>query len=745
MLFNRQRFFSNHIFVAALSTILAGTYVSADETIEYCKKSGMRIVNPNLTCDPVTGFPVCRYTFRKVTAADPCVKPGSQSSNAGGSNSSAGSSPAQTTRRGSSGTTQNGQSSGSAPTSTEQSTSIANQQNSSSQRNTNTAPEDERCANDPNCISGDKLRYNAVTDGPVQAGSEAESEYDYDGARKAVAQLEADRLARLNAAGGAGSTNQDTPVTTAGSTNVTPGNSTPTSPSTSNTTTSNNTAASSDVSSGTTSDLASAAGADKPTRPVHDPGWHYNYKKHIKGGEDECSVGTTLDSRFSCGSTRTFIDTAKIANVAGQAIGSAAQQVMGAQSQMRMMQDGVSQSGALKNAAEMQMSGAQMQTAIGAANTAAGVYELYKSFEHKKNKDELTKELNSNFTAEANAKGQMYGDGRLKTDKGYITSGQKLGTTAIEKFQLNNGKGTQLYSERLGQLAAVVNTYPAGTPQHTAALTEYNALLKRKTQHVEGAVNDIGSHAAQEQAKIQRESMDAGVQSTVMGLSQLIQGSFNMQAAKLTMDAADKMQAAANTGPQFAPITPNNTWNNADPLAPRSPTTIRNSQPESQAAVEEEKGMDEPGLGAPLAPMKNDGLVGTPPGAAKFVAKDPPAGGGGGGGGVSGASTSPASGGSGEEPSARLADNRGAPGYEGGGSYGSGGGMAATAGGGPDLSGLLAKFLPNKEEEQAKNNILDYGGRAPASDENGSLLDRNANLFERIHNAYQEKQRKRGI
>jgi hypothetical protein len=73
---------------------------------------------------------------------------------------------------------------------------------------------------------------------------------------------------------------------------------------------------------------------------------------------------------------------------------------------------------------------------------------------------------------------------------------------------------------------------------------------------------------------------------------------------------------------------------------------------------------------------------------------------------------------------------------------GGGGGGGGGAEKGPDLSGLLAQFLPKKDEEKPGNGILDFGGRNPASDGPISLLDRNANIFDRIHETYQDKNRR---
>jgi hypothetical protein len=94
-----------------------------------------------------------------------------------------------------------------------------------------------------------------------------------------------------------------------------------------------------------------------------------------------------------------------------------------------------------------------------------------------------------------------------------------------------------------------------------------------------------------------------------------------------------------------------------------------------------------------------------------------------------------------------MADTRGVPAYDGGGGYRGGGAAGGGPDKGPDLSGLLAQFLPKKDEDTAKNGILEYGerGTPSAANDEGSLLGRNINIFERIHQAYQDKQKRRRV
>lgn len=146
------------------------------------------------------------------------------------------------------------------------------------------------------------------------------------------------------------------------------------------------------------------------------------------------------------------------------------------------------------------------------------------------------------------------------------------------------------------------------------------------------------------------------------------------------------------------------------------------------------------------------------------AAEGPPAGGfktaagggasGGGGGGAPGAGGGGSGGGGAapaEEGKAGYASDFGTKErYETGGAGAGGRGGSGAAGGkdegGVDLNGLLAQFLPKTDEEMVnKNGILDFagGGRAPAAaEEAASYLDKNADLFQRIHETMSEKNRK---
>jgi hypothetical protein len=136
-------------------------------------------------------------------------------------------------------------------------------------------------------------------------------------------------------------------------------------------------------------------------------------------------------------------------------------------------------------------------------------------------------------------------------------------------------------------------------------------------------------------------------------------------------------------------------------------------------------------LSAPVA-GKFKGGSGSAGGAASSPGGGAAGGGGGGGGSPAGQEESKAAYASGFETKERYESGGGAPGARGA------GGKGGKDDSGIDLNGLLAQFLPKSEEDLgSKNGILDavgFGGaRNIANEEPASLLDKNADLFQRIH------------
>lgn len=264
-------------------------------------------------------------------------------------------------------------------------------------------------------------------------------------------------------------------------------------------------------------------------------------------------------------------------------------------------------------------------------------------------------------------------------------------------------------------------------------------------------VKEVGVEAAKEQGNLAEQANGRGYLHMMVGAAQMFNGYAGVKAAELNKKSAEKLAAATATPFNFTPPA-----NNSLPLLPGdtlpgSPTAISPGTQASDSSGAEgdtnTKGDDSLNLGDPTGfrPEDNKLAQAAPP--APAFKNEGGGGSGGGGGGVGGGgSTSPASGSGDDTPPPRMSDSR-SPAYEGGGAGYHGGGGSNAGKDGPDLSGLLAQFLPKQGEEAgSKNGILDYGNRrALANDDGGSLLDRHINIFERVHQAYQEKQKKRRV
>ncbi|MBI5139278.1 hypothetical protein HZA26_01565 [Candidatus Nomurabacteria bacterium] len=256
---------------------------------------------------------------------------------------------------------------------------------------------------------------------------------------------------------------------------------------------------------------------------------------------------------------------------------------------------------------------------------------------------------------------------------------------------------------------------------------------------------NAASKGALEQKKIAQEAEQAGFQNTASGAGQLIQGYFNKLAAEELEEAAAKLKQTENNpfgnpiiAPQFAAATA------GDAIPPRIATTISGSGAPLDAASSPNDAKDDNkdllnGLGPPIAEIPKPEISPGPYGG--FIPIPGQQGGGGtGGGGLAPGSTQPTD--NSESASVRAdrvlnPNNYIPPGGVSGSSMSSGGGGSGKgdSAGGIDLSRALA-FLPQKNE--IGSNILQYGNSTYGSGP-FSVYDKNVNIFERIHKAYQEK------
>ena len=219
-----------------------------------------------------------------------------------------------------------------------------------------------------------------------------------------------------------------------------------------------------------------------------------------------------------------------------------------------------------------------------------------------------------------------------------------------------------------------------------------------------------------------------------------------MMAAK-ELEKAAKNLAKAEKPPAFA-LPTFGAGINADPVGAREGLTISGAGTTPVLSPDNAGPSSTPGdLGAGFNKDANPtnlsgnaptpGAFGAPPGGAPAASA--------GNGAVGGGGTSVAKDESGADAQAKYADlaKKSPEQYGvGGGSVPSNGGGGGAGTAGPDLSGLLAQFLPKPEEDKPKNGTMDFGGRSPASDEPFSLLDKSANIFKRVHETYQEKQKR---
>lgn len=527
---------------------------------------------------------------------------------------------------------------------------------------------------------------------------------------------------------------------------------------------------------------------------------------HIRDNQSKgpCQVSSAFGKEYDCKTTESQLknfDTTVSVISAAAGVGA---QAIGAQASYNAQKSG-SVAGGMEAGANAQDLTAKSQLALGAISAAAGAWEVMKiGGKHSNNEDRFKEEM-IDYEGKNLVDGQTTADAQLNQykknkgidqyskeeilkmsnskgtsegDHGYLTANKE--DQSLSAKMINNEGGTfgdlnekvngindvsfgKAYLELKEQLQATDPSnpgYSALKQKVEDARQQANQQISQRENDYEKKIHDfkknvrsVGSEAASEQSQIATLAKSQGYGHLMQGAAQMIQGYAGMKAAELNKKSAQALKNMSDNPFNFVP--PSNTnvpVNPGDALAATgnsiSPTT--GSGDTSGADSTTDNSTNGLSLGDPTGYQNEPNTLANPgPGAPNFKPGDPgggPSGGGSGGGG--GGSTSTSNGGGEEAPAPRLAESRGVPAYEGGGAYRGGGGSGGGGKDGPDLSGLLAQFLPKQgEDPNHKNGILDYGGgRAPATEnEETSLLDRNINIFERVHQAYQEKQKKRRI
>lgn len=337
-----------------------------------------------------------------------------------------------------------------------------------------------------------------------------------------------------------------------------------------------------------------------------------------------------------------------------------------------------------------------------------------------------------------------------------------LGATAAMKIQNGTQSANQKSVAKMAKTSFTYETILGVANVATAAkLGEKTMQHKKNKQAFAGmeaeARNDTGNPdiekykaAGIEQSNAQRLAEEGAFKATMHGVKNITAA---ITAKKLQKDA----EKAARLYHQIEnPKNNSIAWNAGDAVmvgsgdVSQGATTSGSETTSTQDANSGDSDTPVNGLGSGNDVGTDQVTEGPAPGGFKAAA-----GGGGSGGGSSGGGGAAGGGGGGgaapsEESKAGYASEFGTKErYESGGA-GAGGRGGAGAGGagketGVDLNGLLAQFLPKTDEEMVnKNGILDFAGgaRAPAAVEEASYLDKNADLFQRIHETMSEKNRK---
>lgn len=487
--------------------------------------------------------------------------------------------------------------------------------------------------------------------------------------------------------------------------------------------------------------------------------------------DDDCSTTATLSNgEVTCSGTKTLVKAAQITNQVGQTAAAGVVNAMGAAAQQKAQQSG-NISEMQRAAADIADNGANAQIAQGSLNAALGTWQLIQA----QKLSNAAKQLKSQ-TAAVQVTGNrvgLEGDGQAEGKGGYVTSSNAPAFNAISAYRLNenyeikteiSATETKYYQQAMANLnRGAPPTTPAEIAQRKSDLETKEAYeaksakreseIKAKEKRIKTDVAMKGLQAYSEAKGVSNEALTAGGASLITGLGQLAAGAINKKAAQNLRDAAG-VKLNTGTGTTFQPTGAFGKYDMDTQMA--SQNSVINGSGEvnpTQQSAEKEKEKD--------AQVNTDfdlGPGGTgPKDGSKVVGGGPPAGGfqvgqqggvvSGGGGGGGGGSTSAATPESepGTQPTMADGKKKNSDSYAQTGAFftpsGGGGKPGDNSAGGPDLSNLLAQFMPKKEDEGAKNGILDFGGgpgRSPASEAPYSFLDKRTNLFDNIHRAYQD-------
>ncbi len=491
------------------------------------------------------------------------------------------------------------------------------------------------------------------------------------------------------------------------------------------------------------------------------------YSHYGKGTGDMCSYSDKIDHKYGCDTTYNTVQMANMSNMLSMTAGSMATATLGQSAQSSAIQQGT-QVAALNAAADMQKNTASMQLGLGAMNTALSVYQLYKGNQHANSGRDI-----ENATSNTGAlrvqkvmtcspsepdcnnatQTKIETESQLTSHReaGMVYSSAATGSVqdlVIKKYRLNAESGynfTAVTAENpdFSKKPLTPQEYQQQKQIYDAQVNQRNHEADSAKRSIASSMQEIGQTALSEQRQASAKAFTGGMMSLMFGSQQLLSGGMSMVNANRLKAAAAALKNTSNN-PSISFTPPTNTDLSGGSNAALSPNTITGSgvDPNANTANDQAEIPSDapPDLGKGFNPLPMNSGVPGGPAAGKFNEGNPQGGGGGGGPAMGSSSGTAPDKTPNEEAQPKLAPNEKVA-YESGGTFTGNGGGGKGADGGPDLSGLLAKFLPKKEDaESPRNSILQFGKDAP-SDGSGNFpaLDRNTNIFERIHQTYQDK------
>jgi hypothetical protein len=465
--------------------------------------------------------------------------------------------------------------------------------------------------------------------------------------------------------------------------------------------------------------------------------------------QDECSFSKKLGA--TCKSTDVVVESAKVQNQVVQTLnGKVAQMIY--QGETNKYQNSGSMKEMYQSMAAANEKTAKMYEGIGKVNTALAAVQGVQAAIHAGTTLSLT--ATGRKAGDMKGHANVYNGDNLSEVVG-MDRNNTMSKKIINKFDMDKVNGAEFKESTQAILAKDFNNKCKSFAGNMYALVgcigKYypNAKTQAAQNQLQKAQNDI--------AGIAREVRQE--QSAKMGKAfggALVSGSvaFQMsQAAKAARADAQMYRQAANpNSPNTNQVVMDPTLSAPTDQGPLNGGNAALTYSQDKEAMTADQTLENPQvtskLGAPGAGGDENTNL-TDQIKPKDVALANGSVGGGGGGGLSSGGAIPGGGAShaDKEPKAEMADSSNpnqkydSGGGSSGGAYGGGKGVGGSD---PsiDLNSMLAQFMPKAEDEKKDDEgILEVGFRKPASavNESGSFLDKNADIFQRIHQTYQDK------